>query len=717
MNKKVKIVASATATIAMCASLAVGGTFALFTSESKVNVAINSGKVEIVANVENLALYSPKSIKLDGTIEDPDNAATETAFVNGGTASITDGNVVELYRMTPGDKATFDIVVKNNSDVTVQYQTKLEMLEGIDLFSGLIVTLEKDGVSTVYDGMTAYSNWAELTEPGEVERTTVTIELPANAGNQYQGLTCKLAFTVNAVQGNAAVTQLEEGVTYLYNASDLRLFEKSVNDNGNTYAGKTVKLMADVDLAGLEWKPVGQTTGYSAATYFQGTFDGNGKTISNLTIGESSWEAGSNEGKNFATGFFGFIEGSTTIKNVTFDKANVEGHHWVGVVAGYMTGTVSDVTVTNSTVTSSYKTSEADGDKAGGIVGYLNSGSAVTGCTVSGSTITAVRDNGSVVGYSTASGSVTGNTAENCTVYYSTDNSAQIGGKIAGKRAEGVSNNTATNVTVTKLVSVATAKQLSAALNATYSADTTILLTSDIDLAGVEWVAHILKGSNNSALTIDGNGKTIYGLTSSNYNNGNGFNSNGLVTCIMSSLYSVTFKNLTVSGANLSNNGGWNAATGVFVGDINTVKVTFDTCTVTGATVTSDAYAAGFVGYAQDVYVTDPDLSCPLILKNCSVTNSIFNGSDATGALVGLNNGSTIINDTTVTGNTINGGAGYSAAALVGASVGTGTTATNVTVSGNTYSITDTRYQVSDATYGYIYHNDQTYTVNGTALN
>lgn len=1072
MNKKAKIVASATATIAMCSSLVVGGTFALFTSESKVNVAINSGKVDVVANVNNLQAYSgswnSETFSYDSVVSTREYSEADSNgyyFANGGFASLsTTENTVTLNRITPMDKVTFDIVIHNDSNVTVQYRTVIKVTDDDGLFSGLEVKIGAE--EQVYGGTTTYSHWTTLNAGSDDITVPVSIELPQEVGNEYQDKQCTISYSVDAVQGNAYVfdgeawlidaegntremdtlsyaltraqagdtikmahagtydpfTVTTEGVTvegiigdtkadstvfvttatenvklaasdvtlkniwvevgaeqigisgwtkrgalnadvsgadnftldgcyfngnnlvdraflfckskltvnnctfenfnycafdsmddnstpelititnntfkglnvaydiyagkgytgteknlviknnvsdngaivriwdyaqyvrptegsafnaevmgnenislylahfdnhyvtpietdvtdivyqmevalpgvasgsykvtnadgseittfgdhkttrvrngnvlvyalragdymlknddhtylftvvdhtagvlgsgytavnvrepladgFCYNlsagvyevssAAGLTAFEKSVNDNGNTYAGKTVKLMDDVDLAGIEWKPVGQTGGYSAATYFQGTFDGNGKTISNLTIGESSWEAGSNEGQNFATGFFGFIDmGSATIKNVTFDNANVEGHHWVGVVAGYMTGTVSDVTVTNSTVTSSYKTSEADGDKAGGIVGYLNEGS-ITGCTVSGSTITAVRDNGSVVGYSTASGSVTGNTAENCTVYYSTDNSAQIGGEIAGKRAEGVSNNTATNVTVTKLVSVATAEQLSAALNATYSADTTIVLTDDIDLAGVEWGAHILKGSNNSALTIDGNGKTIYGLTSSNYNNGNGFNSNGLVTCIMSSLYSVTFKNLTVSGANLSNNGGWNAATGVFVGDINTVKVTFDTCTVTGATVTSDAYAAGFVGYVQDVYVADPDLSCPLILKNCSVTNSIFNGSDATGALVGLNNGSTIINDTTVTGNTINGGAGYSAAALVGTSV-PGTTATNVTVSGNTYSITDTRYQVSDATYGYIYHNDQTYTVNGTALN
>ena len=187
----------------------------------------------------------------------------------------------------------------------------------------------------------------------------------------------------------------------------------------------------------------------------------------------------------------------------------------------------------------------------------------------------------------------------------------------------------------------------------------------------------------------------------------------------MSSLSSVTFKNLTVSGANLTNNGGWNAASGVFVGDINTVKVTFDTCTVTGANVTSNAYAAGFVGYVQDVYNTDPNLSCPITLKNCTVINSTFNGGDATGALVGISYAAVTINGATVTGNTINGGTGWSAAALVGTQH-YNLTATNVTVSGNTYTLTnDYTGHIRNNTYGYMHRGASatTYTINGSDVN
>lgn len=560
------------------------------------------------------------------------------SFTTGGTATL-EGGEITLQRMTAGDKATFYIVIHNGSNVKVKYRTVIKVTEDTGLFSGLTITV--GGVA--YNGATTYSQWANA---GSADITVpVEIELPANAGNAYQNKSCKISYSVEAVQGNVATEDPETDVVYIYNANDLKLFAASVN-NGTSYSGKTVKLMDNIDLAGSEWTPVGQTGGYSARTYFQGTFDGNNKTISNLTIRESSWEAGSNDGKNFATGFFGFIDAAgATIKNVTFDNATVEGHHWVGVVAGYMTGTVSGVKVTNSTVTSTYKTGEADGDKAGGIVGYLNSNSSVTDCTVSDSTITAVRDCGSVVGHS--SGSVTGNTAENCTVYYTTDTVEQIGGEIAGKRANGVSGNTANNVTVAKLIS--TAAELSAALNATYNVDTTIVLANDINLGGAEWGAHALNATNNAALIIDGNGKTITGLKSTAYANLGGFNSNGLITTIGAGFSIVTFKNLTVSGAELTNNGGESAATGVFVGDTNTVNVTFDNCKVIGATINCFKYAGGFIGYMQDVNTDKKTVT----FNNCAVIDSKINTTDSSaGGLVGHNCTALVISGCKIKGNT-----------------------------------------------------------------
>ena len=62
------------------------------------------------------------------------------------------------------------------------------------------------------------------------------------------------------------------------NAADMKLFAEAVN-GGNTFAGKTVKLVADVDLSGIDWAGIGATS----SKPFSGSFDGQGYTIYNMT--------------------------------------------------------------------------------------------------------------------------------------------------------------------------------------------------------------------------------------------------------------------------------------------------------------------------------------------------------------------------------------------------------------------------------------------------
>ena len=57
---KKKVITSAILTIALAFSLLLGATYALFTSESKTNIAISSGKVDVQAVVleESIKTYS-----------------------------------------------------------------------------------------------------------------------------------------------------------------------------------------------------------------------------------------------------------------------------------------------------------------------------------------------------------------------------------------------------------------------------------------------------------------------------------------------------------------------------------------------------------------------------------------------------------------------------------------------------------------------------------
>ena len=115
-------------------------------------------------------------------------------------------------------------------------------------------------------------------------------------------------------------------------------------NGGNNFAGKTIILANDIDLQNETWLCIG-----TEANPFSGTFNGNGKTIKNLTIIEEE----AKEGKAFI-GFFGYAK-NATIKNATFENVNLniacldidhsQGH--IGAVAGSLEGTstIENVTV------------------------------------------------------------------------------------------------------------------------------------------------------------------------------------------------------------------------------------------------------------------------------------------------------------------------------------------------------------------------------------
>lgn len=195
---------------------------------------------------------------------------------------------------------------------------------------------------------------------------------------------------------------------YIDSAADLKAFEKSVNESGKTFIGKTVVLNTGIDLNSQTWTPIGQT----GATQFLGTFDGNGHTIKNLTVNNTD------EGGNCSSGLFGWLN-AATVKNLTVDTARVTGHHNVGVIAGYLEiagCTIENCQVKNATISCTSANSEANGDKCGGIVGHAgNAGVSVKDCTVSNTTISAGRDAGQVVG-AALEANVTGCSATNVTV-------------------------------------------------------------------------------------------------------------------------------------------------------------------------------------------------------------------------------------------------------------------------------------------------------------
>ena len=144
-------------------------------------------------------------------------------------------------------------------------------------------------------------------------------------------------------------------------AAELAWFRDQVNSGNNSISAK---LTEDIDLSEfchakdgtkyteeLSWAPIGNSD-----NMYQGTFDGNGKTISNLYINATP--------RDYA-GFFGFADNGS-IKNITFDNAKVTS---IAQLTGILIGQANNSFIEN------IKTSEScsvDGDKTvGGIAGSV----------------------------------------------------------------------------------------------------------------------------------------------------------------------------------------------------------------------------------------------------------------------------------------------------------------------------------------------------------
>lgn len=244
-SNKRSLIVSAVIAICLCTCLIAGATFAYFTADSKVNIVVKAGKVDVVAEVTAPTLYSPKAIATDGTIADDANVATAENFANGGTA-VLNGNTLTLERLTPGDKVEFGISIKSNSNVKTLYRYgyEIEAMDGADikqakkLYSGLVFGLDEIETSKYVSYRTG---WTELT----AEKTlNVSVELPAAAESAYMDLSGKIVFVVEAVQGNV---QVNEGEEFEYKIADKEGFKKaleSVNTNSET-ASATLTLADD----------------------------------------------------------------------------------------------------------------------------------------------------------------------------------------------------------------------------------------------------------------------------------------------------------------------------------------------------------------------------------------------------------------------------------------------------------------------------------------
>ncbi|MCD8135966.1 MAG: hypothetical protein LUH01_08465 [Parabacteroides gordonii] len=158
-----------------------------------------------------------------------------------------------------------------------------------------------------------------------------------------------------------------EATPYLISSgAELAYLAKGVNDGSITTSDKYFKLTNDIDLNDQAWTPIGRR-GY----YFQGNFDGDNHTISNLYI--------SKETAHVYAGLFGYyyFTSDVTIKNlgITVGQLGITGKGYAGGLAGRIEGdhaltlTIENCFVTGSLIDSDCK--EGISSSAGGMIGLI----------------------------------------------------------------------------------------------------------------------------------------------------------------------------------------------------------------------------------------------------------------------------------------------------------------------------------------------------------
>ena len=200
-------------------------------------------------------------------------------------------------------------------------------------------------------------------------------------------------------------------------AEELAWFRDQVNSGQYSICAKIADNVEVIDMSTVchaadksqnleekSWVPIGNRN----IIKYRGTFDGNGKTITNLYINASQVNMG----------LFGYTYGGT-IKNLTFEYANVTNtNNYAGVLVGKASGgsTLQNIKISNTCQIKG-------GQYTGGIAGYLD-GNAYN--CVNCATVQGIQYIGGLCGYSR-----TGNSMTACANYGNvTASSLRVGGLV-----------------------------------------------------------------------------------------------------------------------------------------------------------------------------------------------------------------------------------------------------------------------------------------------
>ena len=315
------------------------------------------------------------TVTFDGTNKVTLNGATLTDFIHWKKdADLT----VELKGMNSINCEYISCFECNKNNVSISF------IQGDASNPCSLTLISSYGVIGI--GFKNYSNprmgaglyWFPTTENGKITSATVKTILSGGDGTSESPLLIK---TYN---------DLKDLATYV---------------NNGTLNTERIKLDADIDCDGkTDFEPIG-----NGSKQFEGTFDGNHKTISNLSIINVNSQD---------VGLFGYNDGTITdltLSNCTISGGSSSSPSYIGALAGQNAGSISGCTVKECTVSCN---EDSSNPYVGGIVGILHG--SITNCVVENTSVNAVTSDVSASVPTAYAGGIAGSrsndTISGCTV-------------------------------------------------------------------------------------------------------------------------------------------------------------------------------------------------------------------------------------------------------------------------------------------------------------
>ena len=226
--------------------------------------------------------------------------------------------------------------------------------------AAIILTHATQGAQTPVSGST-YSLYEGETYSYTVRLSGyVTVKGTVTVGSDDDIITIELIEGIASWDGvTATEPPLVDGVYQIADGEHLAWFRDKVNSelvlgsgsnsatvaNNSTSSKSNAILLYDIDLDGYEWKPIGTYKNDGASFYgvpygYAGTFDGNCKTISGLSITTGA----------DGSGLFGVVFGDGVVKNLVVEGSITVGQY-SGGIAGFAQGGGSSSSITPAPAT------------------------------------------------------------------------------------------------------------------------------------------------------------------------------------------------------------------------------------------------------------------------------------------------------------------------------------------------------------------------------